>query len=214
MSANCHSHDHGQGHHHGHGEAGNDPVYRRILVVALIVNLAMFAVEIVTSRSAMSDALLADSIDFLGDAANYAVSLWVLGAALTIRARASLLKAASMAVFGVWVLGSTAVHVLAGNVPVAPTMGIVGALALAANFGVALLLYRFRNGDSNMQSVWLCTRNDAVGNVAVLAAALGVFGTGQGWPDALVAAGMGVLALHSAVRVTRQAMSELRPAAA
>lgn len=214
MSANCHSHDHGQGHHHGHGEAGNDPVYRRILVVALIVNLAMFAVEIVTSRSAMSDALLADSIDFLGDAANYAVSLWVLGAALAIRARASLLKAASMAIFGVWVLGSTAAHVLAGNVPVAPTMGIVGALALAANFGVALLLYRFRNGDSNMRSVWLCTRNDAVGNVAVLVAALGVFGTGQGWPDALVAAGMGVLALHSAVRVTRQAMSELRPAAA
>jgi len=213
MSASCDTHGHGHD-HHDHGEAGNDPVYRRILVVALLVNLAMFVVEIVTSRAAMSDALLADSIDFLGDAANYAVSLWVLGAALAIRARASLLKAASMAIFGLWVLGSTTMNVLAGNVPVAPTMGIVGALALAANFGVALLLYRFRNGDSNMQSVWLCTRNDAVGNVAVLVAALGVFATGQGWPDALVAAGMGVLALHSAVRVTRQAMSELRPAAA
>jgi len=214
MSASCDTHGHDHHHHHDHGEAGNDPVYRRILMVALVVNLAMFVVEIVTSRSAMSDALLADSIDFLGDAANYAVSLWVLGAALAVRARASLLKAASMGLFGIWVLGSTALHVLAGNVPVAPTMGIVGALALAANFGVALLLYRFRNGDSNMRSVWLCTRNDAIGNVAVLAAALGVFGTGQGWPDALVAAGMGVLALHSAVRVTRQAMSELRPAAA
>jgi Co/Zn/Cd efflux system component len=213
MSASCNTHGHSHD-HHDHGEAGNDPVYRRILVVALLVNLAMFVVEIVTSRAAMSDALLADSIDFLGDAANYAVSLWVLGAALAIRARASLLKAASMAIFGLWVLGSTTMNVLAGNVPVAPTMGIVGALALAANFGVALLLYRFRNGDSNMQSVWLCTRNDAVGNVAVLVAALGVFATGQGWPDALVAAGMGVLALHSAVRVTRQAMSELRPAAA
>lgn len=212
MSASCDSHGHG--HDQDQGAAGNDPVYRRILVVALLVNLAMFVVEIVTSRAAMSDALLADSIDFLGDAANYAVSLWVLGAALAIRARASLLKAASMAVFGLWVLGSTTLNVLAGNVPVAPTMGIVGALALAANFGVALLLYRFRNGDSNMQSVWLCTRNDAVGNVAVLAAALGVFATGQGWPDAAVAAGMGLLALHSAVRVTRQAMSELRPAAA
>ena len=212
MSASCDSHGHG--HDQDQGAAGNDPVYRRILVVALLVNLAMFVVEIVTSRAAMSDALLADSIDFLGDAANSAISLWVLGAALAIRARASLLKAASMAVFGLWVLGSTTLNVLAGNVPVAPTMGIVGALALAANFGVALLLYRFRNGDSNMQSVWLCTRNDAVGNVAVLAAALGVFATGQGWPDAAVAAGMGLLALHSAVRVTRQAMSELRPAAA
>jgi Co/Zn/Cd efflux system component len=212
MSASCDSHGHG--HDQDQGAAGNDPVYRRILVVALLVNLAMFVVEIVTSRAAMSDALLADSIDFLGDAANYAVSLWVLGAALAIRARASLLKAASMAVFGLWVLGSTTLNVLAGNVPVAPTMGIVGALALAANFGVALLLYRFRNGDSNMQSVWLCTRNDAVGNVAVLAAALGVFATGQGWPDAAVAAGMGLLALHSAVRITRQAASELRPAAA
>lgn len=212
MSASCDSHGHG--HDQDQGAAGNDPVYRRILVVALLVNLAMFVVEIVTSRAAMSDALLADSIDFLGDAANYAISLWVLGAALAIRARASLLKAASMAVFGLWVLGSTTLNILAGNVPVAPTMGIVGALALAANFGVALLLYRFRNGDSNMQSVWLCTRNDAVGNVAVLAAALGVFATGQGWPDAAVAAGMGLLALHSAVRVTRQAMSELRPAAA
>jgi len=211
MSASCDSHGH---HHHDHGEAGNDPVYRRILVVALLVNLAMFGVEIVSSQSAMSDALLADSIDFLGDAANYAVSLWVLGAALAVRARASLLKAASMGLFGIWVLGSAAVHLLAGNVPVAPTMGIVGALALAANVGVAVLLYRYRKGDSNMESVWLCTRNDAIGNVAVLAAALGVFGTGQGWPDALVAAGMGVLALHSAVRVTRQAMSELRPAVA
>jgi Co/Zn/Cd efflux system component len=206
MSAHCCDHD--------HGDTGDDPVYRRVLVIALVVNLAMFVVEILSSRTAQSDSLLADSIDFLGDGANYAVSLWVLGAAMALRARASLLKAASMAGFGLWVLGSTALHVLAGTVPEAPTMGIVGALALVANVGVAVLLFRFREGDSNRQSVWLCTRNDAIGNLAVLAAAVGVFGTGQGWPDALVAVGMGGLALHSAVRVARQAVSELRPAAA
>ena len=210
MSASCCSLDH----HHDHGPAGDDPAYRRVLMVALIVNFAMFAVEILSSQAAKSDSLLADSIDFLGDGANYAVSLWVLGAAMAMRARASLLKAASMAGFGVWVLGSTAVHALAGTVPEAPTMGVVGTLALLANLGVAVMLYRFRDGDSNRQSVWLCTRNDAIGNVAVMLAAVGVFGTGHGWPDALVAAGMGVLALHSSIKVFRQARSELRPAAA
>jgi len=209
MSASCCSHD-----HHDHGDAGDDPVYRRVLMVAMAVNLAMFAIEILSSQAAKSDSLLADSIDFLGDGANYAVSLWVLGAAVAMRARASLLKAASMAGFGVWVLGSTAVHALAGTVPEAPTMGIVGSLALLANLGVAAMLFRFREGDSNRRSVWLCTRNDAIGNLAVLAAAAGVLGTGHGWPDALVAAGMGALALHSSVKVARQAMSELRPAAA
>ncbi len=210
MSASCCSHDHG----HDHGPAGDDPAYRRVLMVALVVNLAMFAVEILSSQAARSDSLLADSIDFLGDGANYAVSLWVLSAGLAMRARASLLKAASMAGFGIWVLGSTVVHALAGTVPEAPTMGVVGSLALLANLGVAVMLYRFRDGDSNRQSVWLCTRNDAIGNVAVMLAAVGVFGTGHGWPDSLVAAGMGALALHSSVRVFRQAMSELRPAAA
>jgi Co/Zn/Cd efflux system component len=207
MSAHCCAHDHGAG-------GDDDPAYRRVLIVALVVNFAMFAVEILASRAARSDSLLADSIDFLGDAANYSVSLWVLSAGLALRAKASLLKAASMAGFGLWVLASTALHLIAGTVPEAPTMGVVGTLALLANVGVALLLFRFRDGDSNRRSVWLCTRNDAIGNLAVLAAAAGVLATGQGWPDALVAAGMGVLALHSAVRVARQAMDELRLAAA
>lgn len=206
MSAHCCDHD--------HGGADDDPVYRRVLAAALVINFAMFVVEILSSQAARSDSLLADSIDFLGDAANYAVSLWVLGAAIALRARASLLKATSMAGFGIWVLGSTAVHVLSGTVPEAPTMGVVGTLALVANLGVAVMLFRFRDGDSNRRSVWLCTRNDAIGNLAVLVAAAGVFGTGQGWPDALVAAGMGVLALHSSYRVARQALGEIRPATA
>jgi len=141
--------------------------YRNVLWIALAINAAMFAVEIVSGMQAESAALLADSLDFLGDAANYGISLWVLGLGLSTRARASLLKALSMAAFGVWVLGYTTWQVTTGVIPSAPTMGLIGALALAANLGVAGLLYAYRGGDSNMRSVWLCTRNDALGNVAV-----------------------------------------------
>jgi len=207
MSAHCCDH----GHEHASAAAGS-PAYRRVLWVALAVNLAMFAVEIGAGLAAQSVSLLADSLDFLGDAGNYGISLFVLGMALHWRARASLVKAASMAAFGVWVAVTTAGHAMAGTVPEAPVMGVVGALALAANFGVALLLYRWRNGDSNMRSVWICTRNDAIGNLAVLAAALGVFGSGSGWPDYLVAAIMSGLALVGAFQVTRAALAELRHA--
>jgi Co/Zn/Cd efflux system component len=201
MSAHC------CGHGPEHGVAS--PIYRRILWVALAVNLAMFAVEIAAGLAAQSASLLADSLDFLGDAANYGIALFVLGMALQWRARAALIKAASMGIFGLWVAGTTIQHALAGTVPEAPVMGAVGALALAANVGVAVLLYRWRDGDSNMRSVWICTRNDAIGNLAVLAAAVGVFGSGAGWPDYIVAAIMSGLALTGAVQVTRQALSEL-----
>jgi Co/Zn/Cd efflux system component len=195
---------------HGHDHRAASPDYRRILWVALAVNLAMFAVELVGGLAAQSASLLADSLDFLGDAANYGISLFVLGMALQWRARASLIKAASMGIFGLWVAGTTIQHAIAGTVPAAPVMGAVGALALAANLGVAVLLYRWRDGDSNMRSVWICTRNDAIGNLAVLAAAAGVFGLGAGWPDYVVAAIMSGLALTGAAQVTRQALGELR----
>ena len=201
MSAHCCGHDHGHG--------SNSPAYRRVLWVALAVNLAMFAVEIGAGLSAQSASLLADSLDFLGDAANYGLALFVLGMALQWRARAALVKAASMGAFGLWVAGTTIQHALAGTVTEAPVMGVVGALALAANLGVAALLYRWREGDSNMRSVWICTRNDAIGNLAVLAAAAGVFGSGSGWPDYIVAAIMSGLALVGAFQVTRQALQEL-----
>jgi Co/Zn/Cd efflux system component len=204
MSAHCcdHGHDHG-------ARAAASPVYRRILWVALVVNLAMFLVEIGAGLAAQSASLLADSLDFLGDAANYGLALFVLGMALQWRARASLLKAASMGAFGIWVAITTIGHAMAGTVPAAPVMGVVGALALAANFGVAVLLYRWRDGDSNMRSVWICTRNDAIGNLAVLAAAVGVFGSGSGWPDYAVAAIMSGLALVGSVQVARAALQEL-----
>jgi Co/Zn/Cd efflux system component len=204
-------------HHHHHHCAHDEPVsgaappgYARVLWIALLVNAGMFAVEIAAGLRSGSVSLLADAIDFFGDAANYGVSLAVLALHVTWRARSALLKAASMALFGVAVLAWTGWKAWRGLVPEPTTMGAVGMLALAANLGVALLLYRFREGDANMRSVWLCTRNDALGNLAVVAAALGVFGTGAAWPDLAVATGMALLALTSALSVTRQAREELR----
>jgi Co/Zn/Cd efflux system component len=207
MGAHGHSHDHGCDHS---AAAATSPAYRRALWLALAVNLALFFVEIGAGFAAQSVSLLADSLDFLGDAVNYGLSVFVLGMALRWRARAALLKAACMGAFGLWVAGTTVQHALAGTVPTAPVMGMVGVLAFAANFGVALLLYRWREGDSNMRSVWICTRNDAIGNVAVMVAALGVFGSGTGWPDYLVAAIMSGLALWGAAQVIRGALGELR----
>lgn len=186
--------------------------YRRILWIALLVNLAMFVVEIASGVHAGSVSLLADSLDFLGDAANYGISLFVLGMGLASRARASLFKALCMLLFGIGVLTTAAWRALSGEVPEAITMGLIGSLALAANLLVAVLLFRYREGDSNMRSVWLCTRNDALGNLAVLLAALGVFGTGTAWPDLLVASIMASLAISAAVQVMRQARTELQGA--
>ena len=193
-----------------------DPAYRKVLWLALLLNAAMFAVEIAGGLQSGSVSLLADAIDFFGDAANYGVSLAVLSMALAWRARASLLKAAAMAGFGVFVLGRALWSALHGVPPEPLTMGAVVLLALAVNVAVAWMLYRYREGDSNMRSVWLCSRNDAIGNLAVAGAALGVFGSGAAWPDLLVAAGMAALALSSAWSVMRQARAELRasPAAA
>lgn len=209
--ARGHDHGHGHGHHHHHDIApATDRAYRRVLWAALAVNALMFAVEIAAGIGAGSAALLADSLDFLGDAANYGLSLFVLGMGLAWRARAALVKALSMAAFGLWVGGTALHHALAGTLPDARVMGVVGLLALAANLGVALLLFRHRDGDANRRSVWICTRNDAIGNLAVLAAALGVFGTGTLWPDVAVATIMAALALWGAAQVIRLAAGELR----
>ena len=187
-----------------------DARYRRVLTVALLVNLAMFIVEIMAGSAAGSSALLADALDFLGDAANYGISLYVLGHALIWRARAALLKGLTMAAFGLWVMMTTLYGVMQGGVPEAATMGVISALALLVNVGVALMLYRYRTGDSNMQAVWLCSRNDAIGNIAVMIAAVGVWLTASHWPDAIVAFGMACLALTAAVQVITRALQELR----
>lgn len=187
----------------------NDPRWRRILWAALLINAAMFGVEIVAGVAADSRALQADALDFLGDAANYAISLGVAGMALAWRARAAQVKAVTMLAFGLWVLGSAVWGFIDGSAPHAETMGLIGALALAANVAIALMLYRYRTGDANMRSVWICSRNDAIGNVAVMGAALGVFGTGQSWPDLAVAAIMATLAIWGSIEVFRQARGEL-----
>ena len=191
-------------------DAGQSPRYRRVLWAALAINVLMFAIEIAAGLHAGSVSLLADAVDFFGDAANYGISLLVLGMALTWRARAAFFKGLTMAAFGLFVLGRAAWSAAAGIVPEPVTMGAIGALALLANVSVAAMLYAWREGDANMRSVWLCSRNDAIGNLAVVAAALGVFGTGNGWPDLAVAAVMGVLALSAARSVIRQARAELR----
>lgn len=194
----------------GSEEAKADPRWRRVLWVALIVNAAMFLVEMVAGTAADSRALKADALDFLGDAGNYAISLAVVGAVLTWRARAALLKSLFMLGFAGWVFSSAVLAFLNGTSPDAATMGVVGALALAANAGVALLLFRYRMGDANMRSVWICSRNDAIGNVAVMLAAIGVFGTGSAWPDLIVATVMAALTLTGGMQVFRHAMAELK----
>ena len=183
---------------------------RRVLWIALLVNAAMFFVEIASSLGSGSLSLFADAIDFGGDALNYGVSLAVLASALAWRARAAVLKALCMLGFGAYILASALWTFWSGRVPDAATMGVVAVLGLLANLAVAWMLYAFREGDANMRSVWLCSRNDAIGNIAVMLAALGVFGTGNAWPDLLVASLMAALALHGGWTVQRLARSELR----
>lgn len=193
--------------------SAGDPVadrrWRRVLWIALVINLTMFAGEIVAGLASGSRSLQADALDFLGDSANYAISLGVAGMALRWHSRAALLKGATIFAFGAYVLVTTIVAVLGDRVPHAETMGIVGAVALVANGGVALMLYRYRSGDANRRSVWICSRNDAIGNVAVIVAAAGVLGTGTQWPDLIVAAIMATLGISGGVQILRQALDEL-----
>jgi Co/Zn/Cd efflux system component len=184
--------------------------YRRALWAVLGINAVMFLIEIGAGVAAGSASLQADALDFFGDAANYAISLFVIGMVLRYRAMAALAKGSTMGLFGLWIIGTAIWHALQGTLPSAFTMGAVGFLALAANAASFGLLWIHRDGDANMRSAWICTRNDVLGNLAVLIAAAGVFGTGTGWPDVIVAAIMAALAVQGAVTVIRQAMAELR----
>jgi len=204
MSAHCHDHCHDTP-----PEAAASPRYRKVLWAALLINAIMFVVEVAGSQASGSMSLLADAIDFAGDAANYGLSLAVLGMAMVWRSRAALVKGVSMGLYGVFVLGKTAWMATQGTPPEPLTMGAIALLALLANVSVAVMLYAFREGDANMRSVWLCSRNDAISNVAVALAAVGVFGTHHAWPDLVVAAGMAALAMSASVSVVRHARQEL-----
>jgi Co/Zn/Cd efflux system component len=184
--------------------------YKRRLWMVIAINAAMFIAEMIAGQLAGSQALKADALDFLGDAATYGISLAVIGAAASTRANAALVKGTSLLAMGLWVLGSTAWRVFAQGVPEAEVMGIVGFMALAANVTSVLLLMRYKDGDANVRSVWLCSRNDAIGNIAVMVAALGVWGTATGWPDLIVAAVMASLFLSSSWQIITHAMAEKR----
>jgi Co/Zn/Cd efflux system component len=196
----------------GHGATfeGLSADYKRRLWVVIAINAAMFVTEMGAGALAGSQALQADALDFLGDSLTYGMSLAVIGAALRVRAWAAFAKGLSLTLMGLWVLGSTAYHVLILGLPRAEIMGVVGFLALSANVASVLLLMKYKDGDANVRSVWLCSRNDAIGNVAVMVAALAVWQTATGWPDLIVAAGMAGLFLSSSFQVLRQSLREIR----
>ncbi|SMX45574.1 cation transporter [Octadecabacter ascidiaceicola] len=186
--------------------------YKRRLWIVIALNAIMFVVEMSAGHAAKSQALQADALDFAGDALTYGLSLAVIGASLQVRTKAALAKGISLFLMGAWVLGSTVYRVFYVGIPTAEIMGLVGFLALVTNLASVLLLVRYKDGDANVRSVWLCSRNDAIGNVAVMFAALGVWGTATGWPDLIVATIMAGLFLSSAYQIMRQALAERREA--
>ena len=188
--------------------------YKRRLWLVIAINAIMFVVEMMAGHLAKSQALQADALDFLGDSLTYGISLAVIGASVQVRTNAALVKGISLLFMGLWVFGSTTYRVFYVGVPEAQVMGIVGFLALLANLASVLLLVRYKDGDANVRSVWLCSRNDAIGNVAVMFAALGVWGTASGWPDLIVAIIMAGLFLSSAFQIMRQALAERRASTA
>ncbi|MEM9222404.1 MAG: cation transporter [Pseudomonadota bacterium] len=188
---------------------GMSQAFRQALCLVIAINGFMFIVEMTAGALAGSQALKADALDFLGDTLTYALSLYVIGMSLRVRAKAALVKALTLGAMGLWVLGATVYQALILGVPSVPVMGVVGLVALGANVVSVLLLMRFRDGDANVRSVWLCSRNDAIGNVAVIAAAGGVYFTGSALPDLVVAALVAALFLWSALQILRQACAEL-----
>jgi cation diffusion facilitator family transporter len=197
-----------------HSFDGASAAQKRVLWIVIFLNAAMFLVETSAGVLAKSMALRADALDFLGDSVTYGISLYVIGASLRWRAMAALFKGLSLGIMGVWVFGATVYHTLVTGQPELVTMGLIGALALAVNVASAFLLFHFRNGDANVRSVWLCSRNDAIGNVAVLIAAGLVQLTAMPWPDLVVAAGMAALFLKGAFAIVRHARADLARAAA
>lgn len=186
--------------------------YKRRLWLVIFLNAAMFIVEMTAGQLAKSQALQADALDFLGDALTYGISLAVIGASVKIRTSAALAKGISLLLMGLWVMGSTIYRVFYIGVPEAQIMGVIGFMALLTNLASVAILVRYKDGDANVRSVWLCSRNDAIGNVAVMFAAFGVWGTATGWPDLIVAGIMASLFLSSAYQIVRQALAERKEA--
>lgn len=202
MGAHCCNHD-------NLNVSENNKNFKRVLWIALVLNFAMFIVEIVYGVLSHSLSLRADAIDFLGDGVNYFATLFVLNSHIATKAKVSIAKALFMLGFGLWVLIEAFMRFNSAELPDSFTMSWVGFLALFVNALVAFLLFKFRDGDSNMQSVWLCSRNDAVGNLAVILASAGVYWWGTQWPDLIVATFMALLALSASAQVIKAARNEL-----
>jgi len=185
---------------------------KRVLIIVLILNAAMFFVEFAAGLLAGSTALLADSLDMLGDSLVYGFSLYVLHRSMAWRARAALFKALIMAAFGVGVLVEASLRLWAGVPPSVPVMAVIGTLALAANSLCFALLWRHRADDINLRSTWLCSRNDLIANTAVLGAAALVAWSGSLWPDLVVGVGIAILFLQTAASVLRESLRELERA--
>lgn len=187
---------------------GISATYKRVLWIVIGINFSLFLVELSAGIFAQSQALQADALDFLGDSITYAISLWAIGRSIQTRSRAALLKGVSLSLMAIWVLGSTAYRFFTDYTPEPLVMSTVGFLALAANVASVLLLMAYRDGDANVRSVWLCSRNDAIGNIAVMLAALAVWQLNQAWPDLLVAGLMAALFFNSSLQIIRQAREE------
>lgn len=189
---------------------GTSPAYKRAIWMVIGLNAGMFMVEILGGQMANSLALFADAMDFLADAATYGISLLVIGMPLAIRAKTALAKGISLSLMGLFVLGGTIYNLFILDVPEFSTMGIIGLMALIANLLSVVILYRFKDGDSNIRSVWLCSRNDAIGNIMVMLAAGAVYYSHSALPDLIVAGLMSSLFLSSSYNIIRQAREELR----
>lgn len=183
--------------------------FRRVLWAVLIINGTMFFAEFSSAFFAGSVSLQADALDFLGDTVTYAITLMAMSYPLKVRAKVAMFKGVSLGLLGLWVYGQMIYYLLNDQIPSFEIMGIMGIIAFFANLFSAILLYRYRVGDSNMQSVWLCSRNDAIGNLAIIIAASGVFVTGTGWPDFVVATIMATLSVTAGYRIITLARSEL-----
>jgi cation diffusion facilitator family transporter len=206
MSAGC-------SHHHDAAFDGMSADYRRRLWAVILLNGGMFFVEMFAGALSGSQALQADALDFFADSVTYGMSLAVIGASIRVRAWTAIAKGASLTLMGLWVLGSTAYHTLVLGVPQAEVMGAIGIVALSVNVVSVLILMRYKDGDANVRSVWLCSRNDAIGNVAVMLAAGAVWLTATKWPDLIVAAAMALLFLSSSLQIFRRALQDIRSAA-
>jgi Co/Zn/Cd efflux system component len=196
------------GHDHSHTFDGMNDEYKRRLMLVTAINVGMFLIEFSAGHFAGSQALLADALDFFADGVTYALSFWAIGRPQRVRTGAAVLKGLSLLAMGLWIAATTLYQFFVHGVPEAQVMGLIGFLALGANLLSVYLLFAYKDGDANIRSVWLCSRNDAIGNVAVMVAAVLVAWLNNGAPDLIVAGVMAVLFLTSSYQILRQSWAE------